>query len=62
MSMAAGFRSTFLKCVSCGEEFGIAAATGKDLDQLPDPFEADCIYCKHKASYSHSARLHREAT
>lgn len=45
MSNAAGFGTHVVRCSSCEELFDIAASTGKEIEKLSDPFEANCPHC-----------------
>jgi DNA-directed RNA polymerase subunit RPC12/RpoP len=54
---AAGFRRPGLKCIQCGSEFALFLAVRGlvKVEDLPDPFLAECPQCGHKATYPHAA-------
>lgn len=43
--------ASFVSCRKCGERFGVTTSTGKPVEQLPDPFEAACLFCSHRDRY-----------
>lgn len=43
--------ASFVTCRNCGERFGVTTSTGKPVEQLPDPFEAACLFCSHRDRY-----------
>lgn len=54
---SAGMVHGRLECQSNGLSFCISMVglTGKKLDKLPDPFIAQCLFCKHEHEYPKSA-------
>ncbi|MBR2817491.1 MAG: hypothetical protein IKE60_22715 [Reyranella sp.] len=47
--------ASFVSCRNCGERFGVTTSTGKPVEQLPDPFEAACLFCSHRDRYEKAA-------
>jgi hypothetical protein len=56
---AVGFTTAGLICEACGEPFSLVLGRAKHLEikieKLPDPFEAECPLCNHRATYPKSA-------
>ncbi len=55
---SAGFKRPGLKCEKCGLPFAlslIGAIGAKEVERLPDPFQAKCPMCQHEATYPKSA-------
>jgi DNA-directed RNA polymerase subunit RPC12/RpoP len=55
MSNTADFRTHVVRCSTCEELFGVAASTGKEIEKLSDPFEADCPHCGALSIFPKSA-------
>jgi hypothetical protein len=53
-----GFERPGLKCEHCDLPFALSltgAVTRKDIENLPDPFEAKCPICDQVATYPKSS-------
>jgi hypothetical protein len=55
----AGFKRPGIECINCKKPFSLALGTGamkqKEIDDLPDPFEATCPLCGKIEFYQRSA-------
>lgn len=52
-------RTPVVKCLKCGLPFALTfpLAPMQAVENLPDPFEAECSFCKHRTSYPKSSIL-----
>lgn len=48
-------RLAVLRCKACGKVSGIAASTGKKVQDLPDPFLWRCPHCGDQSTYRKTA-------
>jgi hypothetical protein len=56
-SDAMTFSRPGLACVRCGEPFSLflARPDARKVEELPDPFQAICPFCKEEATYPKSS-------
>jgi hypothetical protein len=56
---SAGFTRPGLKCDHCGLPFALSLGAGvigsREVEKLPDPFQAKCPLCEHEATYPKSS-------
>ncbi|WP_298352437.1 hypothetical protein [Rhodoblastus sp.] len=59
MSTSTGYISACLDCSGCKKSFSVAAAVGKGIEKLPDPFAAQCPYYDEKKIYKRANVYYR---